>query len=753
MSFSVFSHRVRRQRMEKSAVKKNARNRAYRERKKKEVTNVTNVSNDLGEGNEQSLTLVNIEVKSIGKEYKDLALPLVKDNEAPDSICVTPERKHTPSFRQRCHSAQKKLSKNPEIRAAQGISVFLRVLKSPSTKMQAEKQSKNNPKLLNAAKFVIAQSEQQNEIEHRELFRQVRQIATFKSKKQCHKIRPIVTSIKRKYSLRAAAKITKVAYSQLHWMSKPTKSKSKRKITKEQCEIARKFFNRTEHSMQLPYKRFAHFRYHRSAMDHTYKLYRAEQRRLGNRVLSKSSLRRILGKHFKASKLVPYKECMCSTCLNYGLKIDSLLGRGIKGIDKKATVNIMRTMCEPAKPKPSEIVIPVCRSFENRDKLRNDVLFRNVKRRLKVEEEKIFYNPKLEKRKALRKAQYAASNANSNAELGITDCDRKCIFRECKLCGKHLLMTHIMQQNLDLDLNATASYYKWTSTYEEKKEEGETVKKRTDFSKQLIKTTVGELLAALCADTSKMSSHLFNFKWQAAQFENCKANLKRGDIVMVMDFAQNVAHRMTMEAQSAHWHRKQTTLHPVVCYYRCPCCEHLVHDEVLCITEDLKHDAGAVEAFVKETVEHLKDLRVPIKRVFQWSDNASSQYKCSAAFDLLSMWDIPIQRHYYGAQHGKGAADSCIGRVVREVAGAVRTEKEEIFDGLDFFLFVQTKTTIRPDRKSCLHYRRHFKYIHRIPRAHRIETKTIKGTQKIHCIRNTGNNHVLDHKVSSCLCR
>ena len=760
------------------------RSRLYRLRTRSTVTTIETMTDTETELVEETIIEESkMKFKLQSSEFAELAVPLQDEsliNSSTITSFKTPSSNHRPAYRQRCWSARKKLSKNPDIRAAQGVNLLVKVMTSPSTCDLAASHAKSNQKFQNIVKTLSAG----NDKEGQTLFRQVRQIATYRSKKQYKKIGPLVTNIRNKYSLRSVAKITKMTYSQVHWMCSEKKSKKnlKRKITEKQRNAATMFFDKTDVSMQLPYRRFAHFRYMRSPMAQAYQEYSREQRKLGNRVLSKSALHRILGKNMKAMKMVPYKECMCSTCLNYGLKADALKAKNVKGLEKRATLNVLQSMCKPSKTK-NNIVVPESkpRSFAKRAELRKKVVrpqSANTAKENPINTQFVI-SSRLEKKIAAQLST-VTPNTVTPEDYTISDCDRKCIYRECKNCGKHKIMTYILEQNTDLDLREEAVYHEWkniiveeTKKQQKKKlgkvrekattvddEPGTTTTTRRDFGKVREKTTIGALLDLWCAETMKMSTHLFNFKWQASQFELCKRDLDRGSILMVMDFAQNVAHRKTWEAQSAHWHRKQSTLHPVVCYYRCPSCKSgVVHDEILCITDDLTHDASAVEAFVKESVEHLKDFDVPIKEVIQYTDNCCSQYKCYHAFDLISRWSIPIERHYFGAQHGKGPADSCIGRVVRQVASAVKTEKEEISDGLDYALHCMSNmTTPCPESNKCQHFQRHFKYIHKISRRTRthddsLAASTLPGTQKIHCIKSTGTRGIVEYRASSCFCR
>ena len=89
-------------------------------------------------------------------------------------------------------------------------------------------------------------------------------------------------------------------------------------------------------------------------------------------------------------------------------------------------------------------------------------------------------------------------------------------------------------------------------------------------------------------------------------------NLKKGEVVFVIDFAKNYNHQETGEPQSAHWDCVQSTMHPVVVKYKCKCGKTMT-DEIIHFTADLKHDAYAVEEFERKTTEHLKAKNIMIK--------------------------------------------------------------------------------------------------------------------------------------------
>ena len=87
---------------------------------------------------------------------------------------------------------------------------------------------------------------------------------------------------------------------------------------------------------------------------------------------------------------------------------------------------------------------------------------------------------------------------------------------------------------------------------------------------------------------------------------------------MVIDFAKNYAHVSQNEPQSAHWDRRQTTMHPICINFRCTedNCNELVTLEMVCFTEDLKHDSFAVKTFEDAAENYLRSIGIPLNVIF-----------------------------------------------------------------------------------------------------------------------------------------
>ena len=149
-------------------------------------------------------------------------------------------------------------------------------------------------------------------------------------------------------------------------------------------------------------------------------------------------------------------------------------------------------------------------------------------------------------------------------------------------------------------------------------------------------------------------------------FNKCNKILENGDCLFIIDFnfdfTQNYSHHRQDEILGAYWSRKQSTLHPFVIYFLCPEeCGHLVKEEVMILSDDLKQDAQPLEKFTDKVLKHLKQRNIPRKREIFFLDNFASQYKCAKYFNSFTKQNIPFLHNHFGAKHGKAEVDRAIG--------------------------------------------------------------------------------------------
>ena len=139
-----------------------------------------------------------------------------------------------------------------------------------------------------------------------------------------------------------------------------------------------------------------------------------------------------------------------------------------------------------------------------------------------------------------------------------------------------------------------------------------------------------------------------------------KNKIVQGDVLCVLDLAQNYTTVYQDEIKSAHNGKQQITMHPIPFYYRNQ--QHtLIRASFVMLSDDITHDACVVAAFGERLFQHLQFKGMNVFHLIKWCDGAGSQYKRAQAFLHISedaaIYKIKISRCFYGSEHGKGDSD------------------------------------------------------------------------------------------------
>ena len=117
-----------------------------------------------------------------------------------------------------------------------------------------------------------------------------------------------------------------------------------------------------------------------------------------------------------------------------------------------------------------------------------------------------------------------------------------------------------------------------------------------------------------------------------------------------------------------------------VAFYKCPKegCVDLVEENFVCITDDLKHDAAAVDEMSKTPNQLMTEKRgLEIEKEVTFTNVCAAQYKSCLPFFHLSKSEVEhgfsIKRSYFGSHHGKLPADG--------LAAVVETATDRHFKG------------------------------------------------------------------------
>lgn len=627
-------------------------------------------------------------------------------------LYLTPH-KYTASVRQRAHELSKKLPKSPTFKTVLVARIIKKMLRSPTT----------NSSMCRIIDLVHAEKTNQLAMQdQRTLQSFVLKLRKYRTQKKFDKVQEIKSQIIQRYTIRGASRRLHMHFSQLYRLLSCAKL-HRRALPMELKERVLQFYSSSKISLQLPFKKYSRYFYLRTPLAIAYADYRKEQIDLGYRVLSPTSVYRCIRKTFRTSRKVPFKDCQCDICVNISLLVDSLLANGVKGIKKRITENILQTFC------------PI-----NKQERDGNASERTTNRKLEFTDSEV-----------------------------ITDYKRDCIFRLCPQCGPVTLQEKIIHDNPDIDWSREINWSQWVSrtvpshnsddhdSNESEYDNSNSKKGRYRVTDKVrYRGTRAQLLSLFTHQLSGMSKHLFHFRWQAMQFDECKKQLQDGDVMMVMDFAQNYTHHRQDEIQGAYWSRNQSTLHPIVTYYPCPeeGCDHLERDEIMIVSDDRNHDFMAVNAFVERALAHLRSKGVPMKRLIIWSDNCAQQYKsCNVFYQISTETKILWQRNYFCSKHGKAEADGCIGRLAQHIDAVVRSGRQEFSDASELVAYCDLHLKqSKVEKGMCFHLQRHYFEVSDIKRDVDVKAITVDGTQSLHSVRNTGRIGFIDVRESSCFC-
>ena len=292
------------------------------------------------------------------------------------------------------------------------------------------------------------------------------------------------------YSLRAVACLTGMSYSNLRWLISPPVKKSNWQISNKDKHQVIEYFSHCDVTMTLPFKRLGNFFYFRSAFAPLYDGYAYEMARKGYRVLSLSSVLQILPKKlFKVASKVPFHTCLCQWCENFKLALITAVHAGVKGLPRSTIEACLLSMCDVSHMQPKG---------------------------------------------------------------DIFNCKWECIEQKCRKCSA-LFAQVITTANPDLHLDKPVIWQQWEKDRIFQPEGENGVTKTVNCAKKKKSRTLADLINLLKLKIMDMPRHIFMYKWQGKQFEDCKASLEQGQVLMVMDFAKNWQFENQDEIQQAFW--------------------------------------------------------------------------------------------------------------------------------------------------------------------------------------------------------
>ena len=184
--------------------------------------------------------------------------------------------------------------------------------------------------------------------------------------------------------------------------------------------------------------------------------------------------------------------------------------------------------------------------------------------------------------------------------------------------------------------------------------------------------SIEEFKDYFCDSIENLLTHDFICKEQHKYINNLKKNLRKGEFMCQLDFAENYAFVVQNAAQAFHWNNNQATIFTAVVYYTVG--HELKNINFIVTSDNLIHDAVAVYTYIEKIVIFLKKNFKPVKKIYYVSDGAPQQFKnyknILTIYNHKKDFKVDVEWDFFPTAHGKGACDGLGGSAKRGAASA-----------------------------------------------------------------------------------
>ncbi|CAK6978283.1 uncharacterized protein LOC125882102 [Scomber scombrus] len=287
----------------------------------------------------------------------------------------------------------------------------------------------------------------------------------------------------------------------------------------------------------------------------------------------------------------------------------------------------------------------------------------------------------------------------------------------------------------------TITWHQWI-----RKSVSEGPKTYMNFVKETQTGTCAELLNIFNQKLDSLAKHHYNWLHQAKECRALKESLREDEIVLHVDFSENLSCKLNSEVQAFHLggSQKQATVHTCMAYTAAGSQSYAT------ISASLRHDEKAVWAHLEPVLRDVMKNCHPSPTILHvMSDGPVTQYRNKNNFYLLST--IPflsgfrqVTWNFSEKSHGKGAPDGVGGAVKRTADSAVQ-RGEDVQTPEDFYnLLTEKKSDVKFFWVTEEDIRR---FDEAVPEV----VPPVKGTLAMHQVISTEPGKVM-HREISCFC-
>lgn len=195
-------------------------------------------------------------------------------------------------------------------------------------------------------------------------------------------------------------------------------------------------------------------------------------------------------------------------------------------------------------------------------------------------------------------------------QITCENATESCFLSKCEICSNVTDFSKYLQGLLEEKNMFHIQFSTWTGT------------DRSTLQIQILPSAY--FVEELCDKLIILKPHSFIAKQQSQFFENTKNNLKKGEVLVVLDFSENYKYVVQDALQAFHFNNTQCTIFPVVCYYIEN--SEVKHINLIFLSDSTQHDTAAVYTVQKMLVPYLKD-QLNAKKIIYSSDSAKQHFK------------------------------------------------------------------------------------------------------------------------------
>ncbi|XP_063966655.1 uncharacterized protein LOC135156857 [Lytechinus pictus] len=259
-----------------------------------------------------------------------------------------------------------------------------------------------------------------------------------------------------------------------------------------------------------------------------------------------------------------------------------------------------------------------------------------------------------------------------------------------------------------------------------------------------------EFLNLLRASLPDFRAHVGRIAKQYKELRKLRENLKEGEVLVWMDFAENYTCSAMEEVQSAYWNAQSVSLHTMVTYF--PQKKNKECQSYVGVSQNTSHNAKTVFTILKAFIPLLKKEYPLLQKIHYLTDSPTSQYRNKTIFQMLcnhkEHFGVEGEWNFLESGHGKGPCDGLGGSVKRSADMAVKRGKFAIQDASDFIRWTESEQSSKvvffsytqDDINRCSDILSENQAI-----------KPIPGTFKLHAVKPVGK-HSVAVRETSCYC-